>query len=75
MKILITSLSFTDYIVILKNYRIENSTHCSVKLRGLKFGLSSKFSEFFDKVPDKILLDVLFRVFRVSRGSFNALAS
>ena len=38
----------------------------------LKFGLSS---EYFDKIPVRILLDVLFRVFRFSKASFNALAS
>ena len=38
----------------------------------LKFGLSS---EFFDKIPVRILLDVLFRVFRFSKASFYALTS
>ena len=38
----------------------------------LKFGLSS---EFFNKVPIRILLEVLFRVFRFSKASFYALAS
>ena len=38
----------------------------------LKFGLSS---EFFDKIPVQILLDVLFHVFRFSKASFYALAS
>ena len=38
----------------------------------LKFGLSS---EFFDKIPVRILLDVLFYVFRFSKASFYALAS
>ena len=38
----------------------------------LKFGLSS---EFIDKIPVRILLDVLFRVFRFSKVSFYALAS
>ena len=38
----------------------------------LKFGLSS---EFFDKIPVRIPLDVLFRVFRFSKASFYALAS
>ena len=38
----------------------------------LKFGLSS---EFFDKIPVRILLDVLFRVFRCSKASFCALTS
>ena len=37
-----------------------------------KFGLSS---EFFDKIPVRILLDVLFRVFRFSKASFCALPS
>ena len=36
----------------------------------LKFDLSS---EFFDKITVKILLDVLFRVFRFSKASFYAL--
>jgi len=38
----------------------------------LKFGLSS---EFFDKIPVRIPLDVLFRVFRFSKASFSALTS
>ena len=38
----------------------------------LKFGLSS---EFFDKIPVRILFDVLFRVFRFSKMSFYAVAS
>ena len=38
----------------------------------LKFGLSS---EFFNKIPVSILLDVLFRVFRFFKASFYALAS
>ena len=38
----------------------------------LKFGLSS---EFFDKMPVRILLDVLFRVFRLSNTSFYVLVS
>ena len=44
----------------------------SLKRLELKFGLSS---EFFDKIPVRILLDVLFRVFRFSKASFYALAS
>ena len=31
--------------------------------------------EFFDKIPVRILLDVLFRVFRLSKASFDALTS
>ena len=38
----------------------------------LKFGLSS---EFFNKIPVRILLDLLFRVFRFFKASFYALAS
>ena len=34
-----------------------------------------KFSEFFDNIPLRILLDVLFRVFRFSKASFCALTS
>ena len=44
----------------------------SLKHLELKFGLSS---EFFDKIPVRILLDVLFCVFRFSKASFYALAS
>ena len=36
---------------------------------------NSTLSKGFDKIPVKILLDVLFRVFRFSRASFNALTS
>ena len=38
------------------------------ELYSLNFGLSSEFSEFsefFDKIPDRIILDVLYRVLRV----------
>ena len=46
----------------------------SLKSLELKFGLSSDFSELFcDRTPVRIHLDVLFRVFRFSRASFNAL--
>ena len=38
----------------------------------LRFGLNS---DFLDKIPVRLLLDVLFRVFRFSRASFYALAS
>ena len=44
----------------------------SLKRLELKFGLSS---EFFDEIPVRILLDVLFRVFRFSKASFCALTS
>ena len=51
--------------------RIDRELHSDECLE-LKFGLSS---EFFDKIPVRILLDVLFRVFRFSKASFYALAS
>ena len=38
----------------------------------LKFGLRL---EFFDKITVRILVDVLFLVFRFSKASFNALAT
>ena len=47
-------------------------TPCSQKIE-LKFGLSSEFSECFDKIPLRILLNVLFPVSRFSKACFNAL--
>ena len=52
--------------------RINRELPHSLERLGLKFGLSS---EFFDKIPVRILLDVLFRVFRFSKASFYALTS
>ena len=46
--------------------RIDRELH-SLKCVELKFGLSS---EFFNKIPVRILLDVLFRVFRFSKALF-----
>ena len=41
----------------------------------VKFWLiSSEFSEFFNNIPYRILLDVLFCVFRFSKASFNAMS-
>ena len=51
--------------------RIDRELHSLERLE-FKFGLSS---EFFDKIPDRILLDVLFHVFRFCKASFYALAS
>ena len=51
--------------------RIDRELH-SLECLELKFGLSSAF---FDKIPLRILLDVLFCVFRFSKASFYALAS
>ena len=50
---------------------IDQELH-SLEPLELKFGLSS---EFFDEIPFRILLDVLFRVFRFSKAPFYALAS
>ena len=50
---------------------IDRDLHTLERLE-LQFGLSS---EFFDKIPVRILLDVLFREFRFSKASFYALAS
>ena len=50
---------------------IDRELHCLKRLE-LKFGISS---EFFDKIPVRILFDVLFRVFRCSKASFYALTS
>ena len=50
---------------------IDRENH-SLEHLELKFGISS---EFFNKIPFRILLDVLFHVFRFSKASFYALAS
>ena len=42
-------------------YRIDQELH-SLNCLDLKFGLGSEFSKFFDKIPVRILLDVLFCV-------------
>ena len=47
--------------------RIDRELLHSLELLELKFGLSS---EFFNKIPVKNLLDVLFRVLRFSKASF-----
>ena len=52
--------------------RIDRELLYSLERLELKFGL---LSEFFDKISVRILLDVLFRVFRFSKASFYALAS
>ena len=52
--------------------RIDRELLHSLERLALIFGLSS---EFFDKIPVGILLDVLFRVFRFSKASFCALTS
>ena len=47
----------------------------ALKRLELKFGLSSEFSECLDNIPVRILLNVLFHVFRFSKACFNALTS
>ena len=65
----VSNLGFLTCFMILD--RIDRELHSLERLE-LKFGLSS---EFFDKIPVRILLDVLFRVFRFSKASFSALTS
>ena len=50
---------------------IDRELHSLERLE-LKFGLSS---QIFDKIPVRILLDVLFHLFRFSKVSFYSLAS
>ena len=52
--------------------RIDQELPHSLEHLELKFGLSSEFS---DKIPVRILLDVPFRVFRFSKASFCALTT
>ena len=52
--------------------RIDLELLHSLERLELKFGFSS---EFFDKIPVRILLDEHFRVFRFSKASFCALTS
>ena len=47
----------------------------ALKSLELKCGLSAEFSECLNKIPVRILLDVVFLVFRFSKASFNALTS
>ena len=47
--------------------RIDRELLHSLERLELEFGLGS---EFFDKIPVRILLDVLFCVFRFSKASF-----
>ena len=52
--------------------RIDRELLHKLERLELKFGLRS---EFFDKIPVRIFLDALFRVFRFSKLSFSALTS
>ena len=55
-------------------YHIDQELRDLKRLQ-LKFGSSSEFSAYFDKMFVRILLDVLFPVCRFSKASFNALTS
>ena len=52
-------------------YRIDQELRSTLS----RVGLSSEFSKYFDKLPLRILHDVLCRVFRFFKASFNALTS
>ena len=62
----VSNLGFSTRFIL---DRIDRELLHSLEPLALKFGLSS---EFFDKIPVRILLDVLFRVFRFSKASFCA---
>ena len=69
------SITF-DYLLIswVTNYGFIDDIDIELLSRKsleLKFGLSSEFSEVFDNIPIRALLDVLFRVFRFSEVSFH----
>ena len=55
-------------------YHIDQELRDLKRLQ-LKFGSSSEFSEYFNKIFVRILLDVLFPMCRFSKASFNALSS
>ena len=60
----VSNLKFFDIFIL---DRINRELLHSLERLELKFGSSS---EFFDKIPVRIILDVLFRVFRFSKASF-----
>ena len=60
-------VSNLGFLIYLSWARIGRELTQSLQRLELKFGLSS---EFFDKIPVRILLDVFFRVFRFSKPSF-----
>ena len=65
----VSNLGFFDMFIL---DRIDRELLHSLERLEIKFGLSS---EFFDKIPVRILLEVLFRVLRFSKASFCALTS
>ena len=71
-----TSVPF-NYLLIswVTNYDQNRGSFDIVHRTSLNFEFSSQFSELFDKIPNRIILDVLFSMFRFSRASYNALTS
>ena len=65
----VSNLGFFDMFIL---DRIDRELLHSLERLAPKFGLSS---EFYDKIPVRILLNVPFRVFRFSKASFCALTS
>ena len=55
-------------------YHIDQEL-CDLKNLQFKFGSSSEFSEYFNKIFVRVLLDVLFPVLRFSKAFCNALTS
>ena len=49
-------------------YRVDQELH-TLKSSQFKFGLSSEFSDFLEKIPVRISFNVFFRVFRFSKAS------
>ena len=63
------------FLTVFIELMINEELH-AMNMLELKFlaYLSSEFSEFFNNIPDRILLDVLFCVFRFSKASFKAIS-
>ena len=61
------------FLTVFIELMINEELHAMNMLELKFFGLNSEFSEFFNNIPDRILLDVLFCVFRFSKASFNAM--
>ena len=57
---------FDLFIMVLSYLAIKNSS-CYYTSLELKCIFISEFSKLFDKIPVRICLDVLFRVFRFSK--------
>ena len=57
-----------NFVMLILIYRVDQELH-TLKSSQFKFGLSSEFSDFFEKIPVRISFNVLFRVFRFSKAS------